>query len=112
MCAMFTTAVEGKPCMVTWKLTVAAVIVLLASRVSAKSIVAVPLPLASAPAMGGVSCAGVSAAVNRTAFGLVGGGDERLELEQPAARSRPTMAMARRFMCSDAPFLLSRRTCA
>jgi hypothetical protein len=37
---------------------------------------------------------------------LVVEGDELLELEHPAARSTPTSAMARRFMCSDAPLLV------
>src|ERR1043166_2053029 len=58
MCAMLMTAVDGKFCIVTWKLTTAFVIVLVASRVIAKSMVAVPLPVDSAFVMGGVSCAG------------------------------------------------------
>src|ERR1051325_4890752 len=66
MCAMLTTAVDGKFCIVTLKFTTAFVIVLVASRVIAKSMVAVPLPVDSAFAIGGVSFAGERAAVNRT----------------------------------------------
>src|SRR5437867_5765900 len=66
ICAMLTTEVAGKPCTVAEKLTVAAVIVPEASRVTLKSIVAVPLPAASGPVMAaGVSWAGDSVAVNR-----------------------------------------------
>src|SRR4051812_44613593 len=116
MCAMLTTAVDGKFVMLTWKFTTAFVIVLLASRVTTKSIVAVPLPDASAFVIGGVSCAGDSAAVNRTLDvpAPVEEGDVVLELEpeQPAARSKPTTAIARRFMCCDTPLLnVTRRTC-
>src|SRR4051812_19838959 len=88
MCAMLTTAVDGRFCMLTWKFTTAFVIVLLASRVSTKSIVAVPLPDASAFVIGGVSCAGDSAAVNRAldvpAPGGGGGGGMGAEPGQPA----------------------------
>src|SRR5436190_8507537 len=82
MCAMLTTAVDGKFCIVTWKFTTAFVIVLLASRVTTKSMVAVPLPVDSAFVMGGVSCAGESAAVNRTLLvpAPVVDGDVELEL--------------------------------
>src|SRR5258708_5852884 len=82
MCAMLTTAVEGKPDMFTWKFTVAAVMVLLASRVMLKSIVAVPLPVFSPFEIGGVSCEGDRAAVNRIVDvpGPVVEGDVVLEL--------------------------------
>jgi len=49
MCAMLTTVVAGKFCIVAVKFTVAAVIVPEASRVMLKSIVDVPLAPASAP---------------------------------------------------------------
>src|SRR6476620_6346097 len=96
MCAMFTTDVDGRLCTFTWKLTVDAVMTLLASRVIVKSIVAVPVPVDSALLMGGVSCDAASAAVKRT-FDVPGPlveGDVvvELELEQPAARITPTLA--------------------
>jgi hypothetical protein len=97
---MLTTVVAGKPCIVTVKLTVAAVIVPEASRVMLKSIVDVPLPVASGPEIAtGVSWAGNRVAVNRV--GVVPAvEDEGVELldEQPAARRRPSATMDRRFI--------------
>src|SRR5579864_6359246 len=116
MCAMFTTVVDGNPVMFTLKFAVAAVMTLFASRVMLKSIVAVPLPLDSALVMGGVSCAGVIAAVKRIVDvpGPLEDGDVVLELEpeQPVARSTPSTAIAGRFICCDTPFLRIRRTSA
>src|SRR5438067_13342042 len=98
MWAMFTTAVEGRPCIVTWKLTVEAVMTLLASRVIVKSIVAVPVPVDSALVIGGVSCDAARAAVKRTLDvpgPLVEGAVvDELEPEQPAAKMTPTIATA------------------
>jgi hypothetical protein len=65
MCAMLTTVLAGKPCIVTVKFTTAAVIAPEASRVMLKSIVAAPLPEFSELLIGGVSCAGNKLAVNR-----------------------------------------------
>jgi hypothetical protein len=47
--------VDGKPCRLHWKLAVAAVIVPAASFVRLNVIVTVPLPVASAPVIGGTS---------------------------------------------------------
>src|SRR5215510_1655199 len=96
MCAMFTTAVAGMLWTDTVKFTFAAVIVPVASRVMLKSIVDVPLPAASAPAIGGFSWAGERAAVNRVVVvPAVVFEDDGVELldEQPAARRRPNTAM-------------------
>src|SRR5882757_714905 len=102
MCAMLTTVVDGKPVMFTWKFTTAAVITLAASRVMTKSIAAVPLPTDSPFVIGGVSCEGDSAAVNRVVVvPAVVDVDGELELEQPAARRTETSAIDRRGMCSD-----------
>jgi hypothetical protein len=78
-----------------------------------KSIVAVPLPVASAFVIGGVSCEGDSAAVNRVVVEPPGvEGDEVVELEpeQPVKRSTPNSPIARRFICGGAPLI--RRICA
>src|SRR5262245_17267971 len=99
MCAMFTTVVAGKFCIVTVKLTEAAVIVPAASRVMLKSIVETPVPLASGPVTAvGVSSAGRSVAVKRVVVVPAVVVDEGVELllEQPAARSMPNTAMLRR----------------
>ena len=73
-----------------------------------KSIVEVPLPADSAFAIGGVSWAGNSVAVNRvTVVPAVVEGVELLD-EQPAARSRPRTAMDSRFMCCVTPFVIRR----
>src|SRR5262245_40572109 len=74
MCAMLNGVPAGNPVKLTEKVTVPAVMLLAASRVTSKVIVAVPLPAASAPAIAGTSFAGLRAAVNvgLIALGLVG----------------------------------------
>src|SRR5205823_2408441 len=99
MCAMFTTAVDGKPVSVTdVKFTTAPVTAPEASLDRMRSIVAVPLAVDSAFVIGGFSFAGDSVALNRTVWLLgVEDGAELLD-EQPAARRRPRTAIVRRFM--------------
>src|ERR1043166_1063460 len=105
MCAMFTTVVDGKFDMLTWKFIDCAVMVPLASRVMFRSIVATPVPVCSALVIGGVSFAGDSVAVNRVVVvPLVVVEGELLDDEQPAARRRPRTAIDRCFICCATPF--------
>src|SRR5436305_8548924 len=97
MCAMFTDEPAGKPVRLTTKVTLAAVMLFAASRVTTIVIVALPLTVDSALVTGGTSLAGESAAVNVGLVGVVGVGE--LLLLQPAASRASTTAMGdRRFI--------------
>src|SRR5262245_2884523 len=97
MCAMLIGVPAGKPDMFTTNVAVPPVTLPAASFVTSNVMVAVPVPLASAPVMAGTSFAGRRSAVN---VGLVGGVvDGELELEHAAATTAHTTATrAVRFM--------------
>src|SRR5438067_1965264 len=89
MCAMLIGVPAGNPCMFITKVTDAAVMLPAASLVVLNVIVALPLPLASAPLMGGFSFAGESAAVK---VGCVGDGEDGELLPHAAAKNEAAMA--------------------
>src|SRR5689334_20066718 len=105
MCAMFTTALDGKPDMLAVKFTDDVVTLPAESLFWVRSIVTVPLPDASAFVMAGDSLAGFRSAVKRVVVGPdVFEGDELLD-EQPDARRMPRATSASRFMCCVTPLV-------
>src|SRR5262245_7584787 len=89
MCAMLKGVPAGNPVRLATKVTVPAVMLLAASRVTLKVIVAVPLPVASAPVIAGTSLAGLSAAVNVGFTGVFEG-----SLDDLPHAAAPTASMA------------------
>src|SRR2546427_5381270 len=97
MCAMLIGVPAGNPVRFTTNVAVAAVMLFAESRVMSNVMVALPLPLASAPVIGGFSLDVRRSAVN---VGLVGVGEVGvLLLPQPAAMSASAIeARVKRFI--------------
>src|SRR5947208_16071051 len=99
MCAALIGVPGGNPLKLTTNVAVPAVTFPAASFVTSKVIVAVPLPDASVPVIGGTSLAGRRSAVNVGLVGVVGDGD--VDDLQPVAATRAMATAAKRFIaCS------------
>src|SRR5215831_4825603 len=108
---MFTTVVDGNPCMVTVKFIVEVETLPDPSLACVRSMVTAPLPDCSELVIAGDSFDGLRSAVKRVVVGpFVVEGDE-LPDEQPDARRMPRATIESRFMCCVTP-LLTRRTSA
>src|SRR5437667_11642573 len=93
MCAMLIGVPAGNPLRLTTNVAVEVVMLPAASFVTSNVIVAVPVPLASAPTMGGTSLAGDSAAVKTGWRETVGFPVADVEFfVHPAARSTSAIA--------------------
>src|SRR5713226_106159 len=98
MCAALIGVPAGNPVRVTANVAVEAVTLPAASFVTSNVTVAVPLPLASAPTIGGFSLAGDNVAVKTGLTETVGFATDD-ELPQPAVRTPSARAMTdRRFI--------------
>src|SRR5262245_27806294 len=98
MCAMLIGVPAGKPCRFTTNVAVPPVMLLFASRVTSNVIVAVPLPVFSAFAIGGFSFAGRRSAVNVGLVGVDGPAGELLLLQPAAAMANARVTSDSRFM--------------
>src|SRR6267378_2484347 len=111
MCERMIDVFAGKPDKFTTNFAVAAVMFLLASRVRSNVMVTLPLPPASAFAIGGTSFDVRRSAVNVATLEIVGEATEVPPPQPAAARASARVEMVRRFIVFGS-FVVKKTACA